>query len=69
MDDMVFPVCWTSLSKQEFLDIADRAGGVKDLVIKNDLKELIDFSKNLMRVIDRLEKTLEDYDRSEVAKF
>ncbi len=69
MDDMVFPVCWTGLSKQEFLEIAERSGVVEDLVVRNDLKQLIAFSKNLMQIIDRLEKVLEDYDRSEVAKF
>ena len=69
MDDMAFPTCWTGLSKQEFLDIADRASGVKDVVIRGDLNSLIAFSKNLMQIIDRLEKALEDYDRSEVAKF
>ena len=69
MDDMVFPVCWTSLSKEEFLDIASRASDVKDVVIRSDLNSLIAFSKSLMQVIDRLEKALEDYDRSEVARF
>lgn len=69
MDDMVFPSGWNGLSKQEFLDIAERSCGVKDVVIRNDLKELIGFTKSLMRIIDRLEKHLEEYDRSEVSKF
>jgi len=69
MEDMVFPSGWNGLSKQEFLDIAERSCGVKDVVIRNDLKDLIGFSKSLMRIIDRLEKHLEEYDRSEVAKF
>jgi hypothetical protein len=70
MEDLLFPsVGWLNLSKQEFLDIADRAGGVQDVVIKDDLKQLIAFSKLLMRVIDCQDKQLQAYDRSEVAKF
>lgn len=70
MEDLLFPsVGWLNLSKQEFLDIADRAGGVQDVVIKDDLKQLIAFSKLLMRIIDCQEKQLQAYDRSEVARF
>jgi hypothetical protein len=70
MEDLLFPsVGWLNLSKQEFLDIADRAGGVQDVVIKDDLKQLIAFSKLLMRVIDCQDKQLQAYDRSEVARF
>lgn len=70
MEDLLFPsVGWLNLSKQEFLDIADRAGGVQDVVIKDDLKQLIAFSKLLMRIIDCQDKQLQAYDRSEVAKF
>ena len=70
MEDVVFPsVGWLNLSKQEFLDIADRVGGVQDVVIKDDLKQLIAFSKMLMRVIDCQDKQLQAYDRSEVARF
>ena len=70
MEDLLFPsVGWLNLSKQEFLEIAERASEVKDLATKNDLKELIAFSKMLMRIIDCQEKQLESYDRSEVAKF
>ncbi len=70
MEDVVFPsVGWLNLSKQEFLDIVDRASGVKDVVIKDDLKQLIAFSKMLMRVIDCQDKQLQAYDRSEVARF
>ena len=70
MEDLLFPsVGWLNLSRQEFLDIADRAGGVQDVVIKDDLKQLIAFSKLLMRVIDCQDKQLQAYDRSEVARF
>lgn len=70
MEDLLFPsVGWLNLSKQEFLDIADRVGGVQDVVIKDDLKQLIAFSKLLMRVIDCQDKQLQAYDRSEVARF
>lgn len=70
MEDVVFPsVGWLNLSKQEFLDIVDRASGVKDVVIKDDLRQLIAFSKLMMRIIDCQEKQLQSYDRSEVAKF
>ena len=70
MEDLLFPsVGWLNLSKQEFLDIADRAGGVQDVVIKDDLRQLIAFSKLLMRVIDCQDKQLQAYDRSEVARF
>ena len=70
MEDLLFPsVGWLNLSRQEFLDIADRAGGVQDVVIKDDLRQLIAFSKLLMRVIDCQDKQLQAYDRSEVAKF
>jgi|GEM_PF-4869252 hypothetical protein len=70
MEDLLFPsVGWLNLSKQEFLDIADRAGGVQDVVIKDDLKQLIAFSKLLMRIIDCQDKQLQAYDRSEVARF
>lgn len=70
MEDLLFPsVAWLNLSKQEFLDIADRAGGVQDVVIKDDLKQLIAFSKLLMRIIDCQDKQLQAYDRSEVARF
>jgi len=70
MEDLLFPsVGWLNLSRQEFLDIADRAGGVQDVVIKDDLKQLIAFSKLLMRIIDCQDKQLQAYDRSEVAKF
>jgi len=70
MEDLLFPsVGWLNLSKQEFLDIADRVGGVQDVVIKDDLKQLIAFSKLLMRIIDCQDKQLQAYDRSEVAKF
>ena len=34
MEDMVFPSGWNGLSKQEFLDIAERSCGIKDVVIK-----------------------------------
>ena len=35
MEDLLFPsVGWLNLSKQEFLDIADRVGGVQDVVIR-----------------------------------
>lgn len=70
MEDLLFPSAgWLNLSKQEFLDIADRAGGVQDVVIKDDLKQLIAFSKLLMRIIDCQDKQLQAYDRSEVARF
>jgi len=70
MEDLLFPsVGWLNLSKQEFLDIADRVSGVQDVVIKDDMKQLIAFSKLLMRVIDCQDKQLQAYDRSEVAKF
>lgn len=70
MEDLLFPISgWLNLSKQEFLDIADRAGGVQDVVIKDDLKQLIAFSKLLMRIIDCQDKQLQAYDRSEVARF
>jgi len=70
MEDLLFPSAgWLNLSRQEFLDIADRAGGVQDVVIKDDLRQLIAFSKLLMRVIDCQDKQLQAYDRSEVAKF
>ncbi len=70
MEDLLFPsVGWLNLSKQEFLDIADRAGGVQDVVVKDDLKQLIAFSKLLMRIIDCQDKQLQAYDRSEVARF
>jgi hypothetical protein len=69
MDDMVFPTCWTGMSKKEFIDIADRGQSVGDVVIRSDIKAVIEFSKNLMRIIDKLEKALESYDRSEVARF
>lgn len=70
MEDLLFPsVGWLNLSKQEFLDIADRVGGVQDVVIKDDLKQLIAFSKLLMRIIDCQDKQLQAYDRSEVARF
>lgn len=70
MEDLLFPsVGWLNLSKQKFLDIADRAGGVQDVVIKDDLKQLIAFSKLLMRIIDCQDKQLQAYDRSEVARF
>ena len=70
MEDLLFPsVGWLNLSKQEFLDIADRAGGVQDVVIKDVLKQLIAFSKLLMRIIDCQDKQLQAYDRSEVARF
>ena len=70
MEDLLFPsVGWLNLSKQEFLDIADRVGGVQDVVIKDDLKQLIAFSKLLMRIIDCQDKQLQAYDRSAVAKF
>lgn len=70
MEDLLFPsVGWLNLSKQEFLDIADRSGGVQDVVVKDDLKQLIAFSKLLMRIIDCQDKQLQAYDRSEVARF
>ena len=70
MEDLLFPsVGWLNLSKQEFLDIADRGSGVQDVVIKDDMKQLIAFSKLLMRIIDCQDKQLQAYDRSEVAKF
>lgn len=70
MEDLLFPsVGWLNLSKQEFLDIADRASGVQDVVVKDDLKQLIAFSKLLMRIIDCQDKQLQAYDRSEVARF
>ena len=70
MEDLLFPsVGWLNLSKQEFLDIADRAGGVQDVVVKDDLKQLIAFSKLLMRIIDCQDKQLQAYDRYEVARF
>lgn len=70
MEDLLFPsVGWLNLSRQEFLDIADRAGGVQDVVIKDDLRQLIAFSKLLMRIIDCQDKQLQAYDRSEVARF
>lgn len=70
MDDLLFPsVGWLNLSKQEFLDIADRVGGVQDVVIRDDMKQLIAFSKLLMRIIDCQDKQLQAYDRSEVARF
>lgn len=70
MEDLLFPsVGWLNLSKQEFLDIADRVSGVQDVVIKDDMKQLIAFSKLLMRIIDCQDKQLQAYDRSEVAKF
>lgn len=70
MEDLLFPsVGWLNLSKQEFLDIADRAGGVQDVVIRDDLRQLIAFSKLLMRIIDCQDKQLQAYDRSEVARF
>lgn len=69
MEDLLWPICWTAVSKAEFLAISERGAGVGDKVIKSDIRDLVAFAQSLMRYIDKLEKDLESYDRSEVAKF
>ena len=69
MDDLVWPAGWTQVCKNEFIEISDRGEQSQDLQIRCDIRKLVEFSKSLMRIIDRLEKALESYDRDEVARF
>lgn len=69
MEELLWPSCWTAVTKGEFLDISERGKWSGDAAARSDIRDLVALAVSLMRHIDKLEKDLESYDRSEVARF